>query len=83
MAELTSLLNIGKNMEKRLKLAGISTAEELRAAGSKEAFVRLKMQDPTVCVVYLYTLEGAISGVEYNRLPEDVKQSLRDFSSEL
>ena len=83
MAELTSLMNIGKEMDKKLKSVGITTAEELKAIGSKEAFVKLKLLYPSVCTVFLYTLEGAVSNVEYNHLPEDVKQDLKNFSSKL
>jgi len=83
LAELTSLKNIGKGIEKRLKSVDISTAEELKQVGSKEAFVRLKLHDPSVCAVYIYTLEGAISDIEYNQLPESVRQDLKDFSDKL
>ena len=79
MAELASLRNIGSNMEKRLKSVDISTAEELKRIGSKEAFIKLKTHDPSVCVVFLYTLEGAITDTDYNHLPEDVKKDLKDF----
>ena len=83
MAELTSLRNIGKELEKKLKLADIPTAEALKKVGSKEAFVKLKLRDPYVCLVHLYALEGAISDTEYNQLPEDVKRDLKDFSDKL
>jgi len=68
-------------MEERLKAVGISTVEELRNVGSKEAFVRLKAYDPSVCTVHLYSLEGAISDIDYNLLPEDVKSELKEFSA--
>ena len=80
MAELTSLRNIGKELEKKLKSVDITTAEELIKAGSKEAFIRLKSHYPNVCLVHLYTLEGAISNTEYNQLQEDVKLDLKAFS---
>jgi len=83
MADLISLKNIGRNIERRLKAVDISTAEELKRVGSKEAFIRLKSHDPNVCVTYLYTLEGAVSDIEYNNLPEDVKKDLKDFSKGL
>jgi len=83
LAELTSLRNIGKEIEKKLKSVDITTAEELKEAGSKEAFIRLKLQYPNICLVFLYTLEGAISDIEYNQLPEDVKKDLKDFSDRL
>ena len=80
MAELTSLMNIGKELDRKLKSVGISTAEELKEIGSKEAFVKLKLLYPSVCAVFLYTLEGAITDTDYNRLPEDVKEDLKAFS---
>jgi DNA transformation protein len=83
MAELTSLRNIGKEMEKKLKSVDISTAEELKKIGSEDAFVRLKLHYPNVCLVHLQTLEGAVSDMEYNQLPEDVKQRLKNFSDSL
>ena len=83
MAELTSLQNIGKELARKLKLAEITTAEELKKVGSKEAFLKLKLRDPQVCLVHLYALEGAVSDREYNQLPENVKQDLKAFSDSL
>ena len=40
--ELHEMLNIGLGFEKDLKKVGITTPEELRKVGSKEAFLRLK-----------------------------------------
>ena len=83
MAELTSLKNIGKEIEKKLKSVDIFTAEELRKVGSKEAFHRMRLLDLNVCLVHLYSLEGAVSDTEYNQLPEDVKQSLKEYGDSL
>jgi len=83
VTELTSLRNIGKEIERKLKSVDITTAEELKKVGSKEAFVRLKLHYPNVCLVHLYILEGAISDIEYNQLQGDVKQVLKDFSDSL
>lgn len=83
MAELTSMCNIGKEIEKKLKSVGICSAEELMQAGSEEAFVRLKMRYPNVCLVHLYTLQGAIDNIEYNRLPDETKSALKKFSDNL
>ena len=79
MAELTSMRNIGREMEKKLKSVGIGSAEELRQAGSKEVFVRLKAAYPKVCLVHLYTLQGAIDGIDYHLLPEETKSELKEF----
>ena len=80
MTELTSMMNIGKEMEKKLTTIGIDSPEKLIAVGSKQAFVKLKQAYPNVCLVHLYTLEGAICNTEYNCLSEDKKKELKEFS---
>ena len=77
MSELTSLRNIGKELEKKLKSINITTVDELKAVGSEEAFIRLKSLYPNVCLVHLYCLEGAITDVDYNKLSDDVKKRLK------
>ena len=74
------MMNIGSEMKKKLLSVGISTAEELIFTGSKEAFSRLKKAYPNVCLVHLYTLEGAITNTEYNSLSTDKKRELKEFS---
>jgi len=83
MAELASLRNIGKEIEKKLKSVGITAAEELKSVGSREAFIKLRSRYPNVCLVYLYALDGAISDIDYNKLPTEVKKSLKDFGDSL
>lgn len=83
MADLTTMRNIGKEMASKLKSVDIPTAEELIEIGSKEAFSRLKIKYPQVCLVHLYTLEGAIQNVEFNCLSEKTKANLKEFSDSL
>lgn len=83
MAELTSMMNIGREMSKKLSSVGIGTAEELIYVGAKQAFSRLKEAYPNVCLVHLYTLEGAITNTEYNSLSADKKKELKGFSDSL
>lgn len=78
--ELTSLKNIGKEMERKLNSIGINNANDLKKIGSKETYFRLKEQYPEVCLVHLYTLEGAITDTDYNMLSEEVKIDLKEFS---
>ena len=80
MAGLTSMMNIGKEMEKKLTSIGIESSEKLIEAGAKNAFLRLKQKYPNVCLVHLYTLEGAIHNIEYNSLSEEKKRELKEFS---
>lgn len=83
MSDLMSMINIGKEMERKLKAVGIDTQEKLIETGSKEAFLKLRETYPNVCLVHLYVLEGAISNTEYNELPEEKKKELKRFSDSL
>lgn len=83
MTELTTMKNIGKEIERKLKSVGICSAEDLMKLGSKEAFFRLKIEYSNVCLVHLYTLQGAIDDIDYNKLTEKTKQDLKNFSDSL
>ena len=83
MAELMSMMNIGREMAKKLRSVGISSAEELIAAGPEQAFARLRGRYPRVCLVHLYALEGAVSQTEFNSLSEEKKRELKRFSDGL
>ena len=80
MAELTSMTNIGKEMARKLVSVGIDSSEKLMKTGSRQAFLKLKQAYPSVCLVHLYALEGAILGTEFNSLSEDKKKELKEYS---
>lgn len=82
MSELSSLKNIGKELERKLKIIGINSAEDLKKGGSKETFLKLKMIFPEVCLVHLYALEGAITDIDFDKLPEKTKKDLKEFSDD-
>ena len=56
MAELTSMMNIGKEMSKKLSSVGIDCAEELIYVGAKQAFQRLKVAYPNVGAGVIVTI---------------------------
>ena len=72
--------NIGREMARKLAAVGIESPEQLAEAGAKEAFFRLKTRYPRVCLVHLYALEGAVRGMDFNALPQEVKADLKEFS---
>ena len=80
MAGLTSMMNIGREMEKKLTSVGIDSSEKLAKTGSRQAFIKLKEAYPQVCLVHLYTLEGAIQNIEFHQLSEEKKKELKEFS---
>ncbi len=83
MSDLTSMRNIGKELERKLKLAGIETAENLIAIGSRESYFKLKLRFPEVCSVHLYALQGAIENTDFNKLSDETKKELKAFADSL
>lgn len=81
MSELVELPNIGKEVASRLKEVGIHTAEELKAVGSEQAYLRLRAVDPGACYCMLCGLEGAIQGIRWHHLNPERKQELKQFIS--
>lgn len=80
VAELTDMVNIGREMARKLASVGVDSPEKLVELGSKHAFFRIKERYSQVCLVHLYALEGAIQGVEFNSLSKEQKRDLREFS---
>jgi TfoX C-terminal domain. len=81
--ELTAMKNIGDEMKKKLNSINVINAEDLIELGSKEAFLRLKIKYPKICLVHLYTLQGAVDNISFNMLSQEVKEELKDFSAGL
>ena len=72
MGELATLPNIGKTVEAQLIQVGITSADELRRIGAKEAWLKIQEIDESACIHRLLALEGAIRGVKKTMLPDEV-----------
>ena len=79
MGELIELINIGKVVEEQLNEVGISTFEELKTAGSKQAWLKIKGIDDSACINRLCALEGAIQGIRWHDLDAEKKGELKEF----
>ena len=79
MNELTKLPNIAAKLEGQLADVGITTAQELKKIGSREAWLRILARDPSACLMRLLALEGAIQGVRWHYLDDETKASLKEF----
>lgn len=79
MGELAQQPNIGPKVEQQLNEVSIFTLDELRAVGSREAWLRILARAPSACIHRLYSLEGAIRGIRKAELPQDVKDALKAF----
>jgi len=79
MSKLSDLPNIGKKIEEQLNKVGIETIEQLKEVGSKQAWLDIKVIDASACINRLCALEGAIQGIRWHSLPEEVKRDLKAF----
>lgn len=79
MGILAKVPNIGAELEKQLFDVGITTEEELRRVGSREAGIRIQQRDPSACYMRLCALEGAIQGIRWHNLDSETKVSLKEF----
>ncbi len=83
MGDLSSLPNVGRVLERNLRAVGIDTPEQLRDAGSREAFLRIRLYDPGACLHMLYGLEGAVQGIRDTLLSDEAKKDLKNFYKNL
>ena len=74
---LSHLVNIGAKTEQLLNEVGIYTQQELQELGPVEAWRRLKRLHPeTGTLACLYVLQGALLGLPWNKLPQEVIENL-------
>lgn len=83
MSNLTDLPNIGKAVGDQLEAVGIHSPEDLAAAGSKDAWLRILAIDDSACINRLYALEGAIRGIKKSQLPSECKAELKEFYTQV
>lgn len=79
MEKLSDLPNIGKEVERQLNEAGITTIGELKELGAEQAWLKIQEIDESACIHRLLALEGAIQGVKKTLLPEERKAELKEF----
>lgn len=79
MGKLAQLPNIGPAVEQQLGEVGIRTYEQLKQAGSRQAWLYIKSIDSSACLNRLYALEGAIQGVKKTLLSLEEKAELKAF----
>ncbi|MDR1697457.1 MAG: TfoX/Sxy family protein [Erysipelotrichaceae bacterium] len=80
---MEKLPNIGSALVKQLNAAGIETYEQLCDIGSKEAWLRVRVVDPSACAMRLYAFEGAIQGVCWHDLTDKTKSDLSVFAKRM
>lgn len=80
--ELEGMRNLGPVSAARLRAVGIASSEDLKRAGAIEAYIRLKRAFPTaIRETALYALHGAMTGVRWYTLSDEIKAALRDAAA--
>lgn len=79
MADLGELPNLGSHSVEQLKAVGIETAEDLVTLGAEQAWLKVQVIDPGVCLHMLYGLEGAVQGIPKAQIDVARKQQLKAF----
>ncbi len=78
-SELSHLKNIGQTIEKRLNEIGVYTRADLQRLGPAKAYQWICQSYPKqtmpVCY-YLYSLQGALTDVHWDKVPKQVKEQL-------
>ena len=81
---LTDLPNIGPKLAENLRQVGLDTPEAFQAAGTEEAFVRIRAKvGPGACFHQLTALAGAELGIPKKALSPERKAELRAFFNSL
>lgn len=79
LSNLEKCPNIGKELERQLNEVGVTTFEQLSDIGSRQAWLRIRSIDDSACINRLYALEGAIQGIRWHNLTENIKGELKEF----
>ena len=81
MSDLSKHINIGKDLESKLIQVGINSFDELKLAGTENAFLRIQAINKGACFNLLCAIDGAIQNVRWHYLPTERKEELKQFLS--
>ena len=73
---VAGLPNLGPKSQEMLRLAGITSLDELRKLGSVAAFARVKRSGGKSSLNLLWALEGALTGLAWQVVAREHRTSL-------
>ena len=76
-SDVLALLNLGPISCEWLHAIAIHTRGDLEATGAVEAYAVIRESGFLPSLHLLYALEGALRGVRWNRLPQELREELR------
>ncbi len=79
MSTLEDMPNIGKVLADRLRAAGVKDEAGLMKIGDAAAFLRIRAELPEdACTHTRLALAGAVRGVRWHTLDEDLRKRLKE-----
>ena len=80
--DLEDLPNVGPELARELRAAGVRTAAELRRLGAKGAWAKVRDVNPERdCASSLLALEGAVRGVRWMSIQPADRKVLRAYAA--
>lgn len=81
--DLENLLNVGPELARDLRAAGVETATQLRRLGARGAWVKVRDVNPERdCASSLLALEGAVRGVRWMSIQPAERKVLSAYAAE-
>ena len=77
VSTLANLKNLGPKSEQWLNSIGVFTLDDLKHMGAVDCCCILKAQGYPVSLNLAYAIEGAIHNIHWAKLPDNIKQQLR------
>lgn len=77
VSQVARFANLGPTSEKWLNAIGVYTRRDLEKLGAVNAYRLLKDQGYNASLNLVYAIEGALRGIDWNRLPLALKTDLR------
>lgn len=74
---ISQMRNLGPATERMLRDVGVNSADELRAIGAVDAFLRLQFAQSGVSLNALYAMEAALLDIDWRELLRERKSGLK------
>ncbi len=82
-ASVQELRNIGPKTTAWLEAVGLGTVGELRAAGLREAYYRIKAKGFPINAVWLYAIDAGLQNKDWLEQTDERKAELRALAAEV
>lgn len=82
-ASVEALRNIGPKTTAWLVAVGLGTVGELRSAGLREAYRRIKAKGLPISAIWLYAIDAGLQNKDWSEQTDERKAELRAIAAEI